>query len=135
MEPFAPTNRQRVIQLQRHKEFGFHTWASIEPVIDFDSSFKMINQAMEAGVEHLKIGLLTRATKVVRGNYLILDCAEFIEKVANATKHSGVTVYWKQSVYDLLRGTKNGKGLEEQHFLHQILRLRTPMLKEKEFLK
>ena len=114
MEPFAPTNRQRVIQLQRHKEFGFHTWASIEPVIDFDSSFKMINQAMEAGVEHLKIGLLTRATKVVRGNYLILDCAEFIEKVANATKHSGVTVYWKQSVYDLLRGTKNGKGLEEQ---------------------
>ena len=114
MEPYAPTNRQRIAQLVDYHNLGFRTWASIEPVIDFDSSYEMIERALDAGVRHFKIGLLTRATKVVRGNYLILDCADFVEKVANLTKYRGVTVYWKQSVYDLLRGTKNGKGLEEQ---------------------
>lgn len=114
MEPYAPTNRQRIAQLVDYHNLGFRTWASIEPVIDFDSSYEMIERALDAGVRHFKIGLLTRATKVVRANYLILDCAEFIEKVANLTKYRDVTVYWKQSVYDLLRGTKNGKGLEEQ---------------------
>ena len=114
MEPYAPTNRQRIAQLVDYHNLGFRTWASIEPVIDFDSSYEMIERALDAGVRHFKIGLLTRATKVVRGNYLILDCAEFIEKVANLTKYRDATVYWKQSVYDLLRGTKNGKGLEEQ---------------------
>ncbi len=55
-EPGASTNQDRIIAMARLHAAGYKTWASIEPVIDFESSLKMISQAA-AWCDLFKIGL------------------------------------------------------------------------------
>lgn len=111
LEPNASPNAKRINAMRIVSANGFKTWASIEPVIDFDSSYKMITEALDAGCKHFKIGLLTNNTHLVRKSfqfgehkfdaYKIEDCMGFITDVWNAT-NGRATVYWKQSVRDLL---------------------------------
>ena len=71
----------------------------------------MIYQALNAGCQHFKIGLLTNNTRVVRKDfqigeyrfkaYDVRDLLHFIEDVMRMTSGKA-TVYWKQSVRDLL---------------------------------
>ena len=91
--------------------YGMKTWASIEPVIDFPSALAMVYQAVNTGCQHFKIGLLTNNTRLVRKDfefgehkfkaYDVIDCMHFIEDVMRLTD-GRATVYWKQSVRDLL---------------------------------
>jgi DNA repair photolyase len=116
LEPNASPNEERV----RNIDFlvnrftpskGCHVWASIEPVIDFPSALDMVYHAVNAGCEHFKIGLLTNNTRLVRKDfafgehhfdaYKMNDCLHFIEDVMRVTDGKA-TVYWKQSVRDLL---------------------------------
>lgn len=111
LESSADPNAFRLQTMKRMSQDGFKTWASIEPVIDFPSSLDMIYQALNAGCEHFKIGLLTNKTRVVRKDfqigehqfkaYDVRDCLHFIEDVMRMTSGKA-TVYWKQSVRDLL---------------------------------
>lgn len=111
LEPKADPNVFRLQTMKRMSQDGFKTWASIEPVIDFPSSLGMIYQALNAGCQHFKIGLLTNNTRVVRKDfkigehqfkaYDVRDCLHFIEDVMRMTAGKA-TVYWKQSVRDLL---------------------------------
>ena len=116
LEPNAPTNAERILTMKNIKEKyicgdAIHLWASIEPVIDFSSSLDMILQALDAGCQHFKIGLLTNNTRVVRkdfsfGEYQFKaydrdDCFIFIHDVMRAVKGNS-TVYWKQSFRDFL---------------------------------
>lgn len=106
-----------VIQLK-----NCHVWASIEPIIDFPSSLDMICQALEAGCEHFKIGLLTHNTRVVRKDFQfgehkfkafdVRDCVRFVEDVMLATEGKA-TVYWKQSVRDLLCTVYTSEAVDE----------------------
>lgn len=99
-----------------------HIWASIEPVIDFPSSLDMIYQALNAGCQHFKIGLLTNNTRVVRKDfqigehqfkaYDVIDCMHFIEDVMRITDGKA-TVYWKQSVRDLLETIYTPAAVDE----------------------
>ena len=71
----------------------------------------MIYQALNAGCQHFKIGLLTNNTRVVRKDfqigeyqfkaYDVRDLLHFIEDVMRMTSGKA-TVYWKQSVRELL---------------------------------
>jgi len=116
LEQNAPSNEDRLRDMEIVRDEGFKTWASIEPVIDFPSSLDMIYQALNAGCQHFKIGLLTNNTRMVRKDfqiggyqfkaYDVIDCMHFIEDVMRMT-YGKATVYWKQSVRDLL-----GKELE-----------------------
>lgn len=101
LEPYAPTNEARLLDMRIVNKQGFKVWASIEPVIDFDSSLYMIKQALKAGCRHFKIGLLTNNTKVCRAKYDVQECLAFIHDVMWATE-SMATVYWKQSVREAL---------------------------------
>lgn len=101
LEPYAPTNEARLLDMRIVNKHGFKVWASIEPVIDFDSSLYMIKQALKAGCRHFKIGLLTNNTKVCRAKYDVQECLAFIHDVMWATE-SAATVYWKQSVREFL---------------------------------
>jgi DNA repair photolyase len=122
LEPKASPNTDRINALQRLTERGFKTWASIEPVIDFPSSLDMIYQALNAGCEHFKIGLLTNNTRVVRKDfhigeyqfkaYDVIDCMHFIEDVMRLTSGKA-TVYWKQSVRDLLETIYTPAAVDE----------------------
>jgi DNA repair photolyase len=47
LEPNASTNAERIKAMRKLHEAGFKTWASIEPVIDFESSLEMIKSTME----------------------------------------------------------------------------------------
>ena len=101
LEPNASPNAERIKAIGFLHCSGYHTWASIEPVIDFPSSLDMVYQALNAGCEHFKIGLLTSNTRVCRDKYDVRDCLHFIEDVMRMTSGKA-TVYWKQSVRDLL---------------------------------
>jgi len=45
LEPGASTNAERIEAMRKLHEGGFKTFASIEPVIDFEASFQMIKQS------------------------------------------------------------------------------------------
>lgn len=113
LEPNASPNAKRIEAMRLVSAYRFKTWASIEPVIDFPSSLNMIYQALNAGCQHFKIGLLTNNTRVVRkpfefgehkfDAYKVEDCLHFVEDVMRVTDGKA-TVYWKQSVRDLFDG-------------------------------
>ncbi|MDR0872227.1 MAG: hypothetical protein LBN27_02005 [Prevotellaceae bacterium] len=56
LEPNASTNAERIEAMRKLHEAGFKTWASIEPVIDFESSLQMIEETKDF-CSHYKIGL------------------------------------------------------------------------------
>ena len=126
LEPNACTNEQRIKDMSHIKDYEggdyIHIWASIEPVIDFPSSLDMIYQALNAGCQHFKIGLLTNNTRLVRkpfefgehkfDAYKVEDCLHFIEDVMRLTAGKA-TVYWKQSVRDLLETIYTPAAVDE----------------------
>ena len=124
LEPYASPNDKRINTMRLVSANGFKVWASIEPVIDFPSSLDMIYQALNAGCQHFKIGLLTNNTRVVRKDfqigkhqfkaYDVRDCLHFIEDVMRMTDGKA-TVYWKQSVRDLLGTDLDAKIDEYPH--------------------
>ena len=124
LEPNASTNAERIAAMKRMSDEKYKTWASIEPVIDFQSSLDMIYQALNAGCQHFKIGLLTNNTRVVRKDfefgehhfdaYKVNDCLHFVEDVMRMT-NGKATVYWKQSVRDLLGTNLEAKIDEYPH--------------------
>ncbi|MCL2596242.1 MAG: hypothetical protein FWD66_00975 [Paludibacter sp.] len=56
LEPNANTNAERIEAMRKLHAAGFKTWASIEPIIDFESSKEMITQTSEF-CDLYKIGL------------------------------------------------------------------------------
>ena len=56
LEPGASTNAKRIQAMQKLQDDGFKTWASIEPIIDFQSSLDMIEKSAEY-CDLFKIGL------------------------------------------------------------------------------
>ena len=122
LEPNAPSNADRIVTMKEMADYGMKTWASIEPVIDFRSSLEMIAEALDAGCQHFKIGLLTNNTRLVRKDfefgghkfkaYDVLDCLHFIEDVMRVTSGKA-TVYWKQSVRDLLGTVYSPAAVDE----------------------
>ena len=130
LEPNAHSNEMRLQEMTRVYRDGFKVWASIEPVIDFSSSLDMIYQALNAGCEHFKIGLLTNHTRLVRKDfefgghqfdaYKVEDCLHFIEDVMRLTAGKA-TVYWKQSVRDLLETIYTPAAVDELlNFPHSV---------------
>lgn len=132
LEPNAPSNANRIKDMAHIKDFiggdKFHVWASIEPVIDFDSSLRMIQQALDAGCEHFKIGLMTRGTKVCRRGFTLggttfepydpARCLAFVQDVMQQTRDRA-TVYWKQSFRDFIGGTGKHRLFSDDE-LHKI---------------
>ena len=114
LEQNAHSNEMRMQEMSRVYRDGFKTWVSIEPVIDFPSSLDMIKQALAAGCQHFKIGLLTNNTHVVRKDFQFGEhhfdaynrdeCIDFIHNVMRIVEAGDgkATVYWKQSFRDFL---------------------------------
>ena len=130
LEPNASPNDKRINAMRLVSANGFKTWASIEPVIDFDASYRMIQQALDAGCQHFKIGLLTNNARVVRKDFSfgehqfkafdVIDCMHFIEDVMRLTEGKA-TVYWKQSVRDLLGTVYTPAAVDELlNFPHSV---------------
>jgi DNA repair photolyase len=128
LEPNASPNEERINAMQRLTERNFKTWASIEPVIEFRRSYRMIQQALDAGCQHFKIGLMTSRTKVCRKGFTLggqefrpydyAECLAFVQDVMQATRDRA-TVYWKQSFREFIGGTPAHRLFTDDE-LHKI---------------
>lgn len=91
MEPGCATNEQRIRAMMLLKEKGFRTWASIEPIIDFESSLKMI-EACAPFCDHFKIGLKSGWHPGKN------DTSSFVALAEEAIEEYTGTYYLKQSI-------------------------------------
>ena len=130
LEPNAASNSDRIAAMREMADYGMKVWASVEPVIDFRSALAMVYQAVNAGCQHFKIGLLTNNTRLVKKDfafgehhfdaYKVIDCMHFIEDVMRLTE-GRATVYWKQSVRDLLGTVYTTAAVDELlNFPHSV---------------
>lgn len=80
LEPNASTNKERVNAMWALYSAGFKTWASIEPIVDFESSYFMIQSVVDCA-KLLKVGLMSGK------KYSSEDCRDFIEKLLRYFDH------------------------------------------------
>jgi DNA repair photolyase len=91
LEPGASPHAERIEAMRKLHEAGFKTWASIEPVIDFESSFNMIwKTAMFCNL--YKIGLESG------GKYTRKDCKKFMDDVVSKLQATGAKIYFKEGL-------------------------------------
>lgn len=90
LEPNASPNIERIETMKKLKEMGFRTFASIEPIIDFESSLDMIEQSLEF-CDLFKVGLESG------GKYNVYHMRTFCDKVITITKNKN-KVYFKDSL-------------------------------------
>ncbi len=93
-EPFADSNRERVIALKDLHFMGIKTFASIEPIIQFNKSMSMIRETL-GFCDLYKIGLLS---KVKKDYYDDEDLAKFVAKLATLYDEEGIKMYIKESI-------------------------------------
>jgi len=95
LEANSSTNQERIDVMNRLHYAGFKTFASIEPIIDFDSSWKMIFQT--GGICDLyKIGLMSNK------KYSVLEAQRFIDNVIAYASDRNAKVYFKDSLLKLV---------------------------------
>lgn len=99
MEPGAPSNHERTQALRRVKEMGFKTFASIEPVIDWESAGFMVFDTL-GWCDHYKIGLRSGVPRDVYDPFNTLSSAQ---RIVSHITEAGATVYLKHSLVDFLR--------------------------------
>lgn len=91
LEPNASPNHKRINMLLEAKKSGFKTFASIEPIIDFDSSIRMIEATLPF-CDLYKIGLLSGK------KYPLADIHFFVHQVCTMTKAWQNKIYFKESI-------------------------------------
>lgn len=109
-EPCASRNDDRVKAMEWFHGQGFRTFASIEPIVDFGNSCRMIRETLGFCGEYL-IGLMSKRPRELPP-YGKEECARFIADVdsiltdaADKDRLPGrVRVYWKESVRKFMAG-------------------------------
>lgn len=66
LEPNASTNAERIAMMRRIHELGFKTFASIEPIIDIESSMRMMKKVLDC-CDLFKLGLRSGVNKDYKG--------------------------------------------------------------------
>ncbi len=99
MEPNASTNHERIQNMRCLHDVGFRTWASIEPVIDWQHAYMVVKMTLDC-CDHYKIGL---RSGVKKDYYDLLQSGYAIEKLVNEIVIAGRTVYLKESARKMLR--------------------------------
>lgn len=89
LEPGCATNAERIEAMRKLHEAGFKTFASIEPIIDFKSSFEMILHTAEY-CNVFKIGLESGK------KYSLLELKDFIQEVIRLCEFN--KVYFKDFI-------------------------------------
>lgn len=99
MEPHANTNADRIMAMRRMSLMGFSTFASIEPVIDWQSAERVVREAMK-WCDHFKLGL---RSGVKKDYYNIAESGAAILRIVQAVESFGKTIYLKNSTRQLLQ--------------------------------
>jgi DNA repair photolyase len=91
LEPNASSNKERIEAMLKLHDAGFKTWASIEPVIDVASSFKMVRDSRHF-CDLFKVGI--ESGKKYDKDVL----RRFIYDVIEYTEYFGCKLYFKDSL-------------------------------------
>lgn len=91
MEPGAAPNSDRIRAMKVLNDEGFRTWASIEPIIDINSSLDMIEQACNH-VDLIKVGLQSGK------KYDTENLKTFVGRIWTLADVYGFKVYLKDSL-------------------------------------
>ena len=91
LEPGANTNIERIEAMHKLHDLGFLTFASIEPIIDFESSLKMIRETLDFCDLYL-IGLQS-GKKYDKG-----DLISFVYNIEFPSDFSNTKYYFKDSL-------------------------------------
>lgn len=103
LEPGASSNKKRIESIACLDNWGFRTWASIEPIIDPFTSYDMFKQALPY-CEEFRFGL--NSLKMDYSKSLI---REFKLAVEEANQEYGRKLVWKESVLRFIEEKKYGK--------------------------
>ena len=101
LEPGASTNQERVIAVKKCHDLGFKTFASIEPVIDYDRSLAMIKESV-GSVDLFKVGLESHR------KYDKEEVLRFVEDLAALPEKP--CIYLKDSIIDLVGRERDSFG-------------------------
>jgi DNA repair photolyase len=94
LEPGASPNADRIQTMRELHEAGFKTFASIEPIVDFNSSFEMIKQTAGA-CDLYKIGLMANK------KFDKIEAITFYYSLIPLLSGHGCKVYFKDSFINL----------------------------------
>lgn len=92
-EPYASTNTARIMAMKQLYNKGFKTFASIEPVITLDSSFRMI-QLSAPFCDLFKVGLQSGKANRFTTEHLNY----FVKTVISEVSRNNKKVYFKDSI-------------------------------------
>lgn len=101
MEKGAPKNMDRIEAMRELYTMGFRTFASIEPIVDWGSSKRVIEASLKV-CNHYKIGL---RSGVKKDYYNDEESVSYIRKFKDMIADNNRTVYFKNSVRCLLKRT------------------------------
>ena len=99
MEPKANINADRIMAMRRMHLMGFSTFASIEPVIDWQSAERVVREAM-TWCDHFKLGL---RSGVKKDYYNVSESGAAIMRIVQSVESFGKTIYLKESTRKLLQ--------------------------------
>lgn len=99
MEPNASSNLERIKSMQILKKYYFPTWASIEPVIDWQYANMVVEMSLDC-CDHYKIGL---RSGVKKDYYDLVGSGIQLDELTKKITDAGKTVYLKESCRALLR--------------------------------
>jgi DNA repair photolyase len=99
LEPGCATNEDRISAMKVLSAEGFKTWASIEPIIDFNSSMRMIEQTV-GHCDLYKVGLQSGK------KYDRKATQEFTLRVMAAARCNHTKVYFKDSLVSRIGSTR-----------------------------
>lgn len=99
LEPKASKNADRLKAMGVMQSIGFPTFASVEPVIDWESTSNIIYDAIPT-CDHFKLGL---RSGVKKDYYNIAESGAAIEQIVRTVKFYEKTIYLKESTRKLLR--------------------------------
>lgn len=105
LESYAAPNAERIEAMKRLHEMGIKTWASIEPMIDTEASYAMIEQTA-AFCDHYKIGILKGA------KYDSLDLCDFAGAVLRRFKQP---IYFKDTFCSAAKIYRNDLSCNYSH--------------------
>ncbi len=92
-EPNASPNESRIKMMHRLHEEGFKTFASIEPVVDFESSFRMIKSTL-GFCDLYMIGLMSHIKDYYKTS---AEGSKFFNRIYYLHQIMGIKVYYKHS--------------------------------------
>lgn len=97
LEPHAPSNAERIETMRWCRQWGLKTFVSVEPIVDFESSFRMIEKTAGFCNQHF-IGLMSNRHANGFEPYDIKECNEFLYKTTLIAIEKGMKIYWKDSI-------------------------------------